>query len=239
MTVDPSGIKKGQQLIMSMARIEESPDILNGLTLKAIDLRSDWNNILKTIFTENKIKKSMELSYQDFQEGFKLKDFKHRNGIIGAWSFQDINQGIYPYTLTTTDWITKYEEMEWEVQASDEECKAITAINDAIEKCSDLQANQEILRSLESAKNKLVMKYLPRSSQPESWRPQNASYWSSQWIKILAEIHYHGLSQDWRIVASNTHSIVAGFSENKTAYLIDIILLTTNPDDIIKKLAQG
>ena len=238
MTIDPSGIKRGQQLIMPMARLEESPEILNGLTLIAIDIRSDWDNLLKTILKEKKIQKSMELSYQDFQEGFKLKDFKHRNGIKGAWSFQDIKQGIYPYTLTTTDWIAKYEEKEWEVQATEEEYKAITAINDAIEKCSDIEVNQEILRSLESAKNKLVMKYPPRSSQPESWRPQNASYWSSQWIKMLAEIHYLSLSDDWKIVASNTHSIVAGFSENKTAYLIDIILLTTNPNDIIKKLSQ-
>ena len=82
------------------------------------------------------------------------------------------------------------------------------------------------------------MKYPPRPGQPESWRPQNASHWSSQWIKILAEIHYHKLSNDWRLIASNTHSIVAGLSENNNAYLIDIILLTTNPDEIIKKLSK-
>ena len=35
------------------------------------------------------------------------------------------------------------------------------------------------------------------------------------------------------MVASNTHSIVVGFSENKIAYLIDIVLLTTNTDEII------
>ena len=238
MTIDPSEIKRGQQLIMPMARIEENPDILNGLTLKAIDIRSDWDNLLKTILAEKKIQKSMEVSYQDFQEGFKLKDFKHRNGIKGAWSFQDINQGIYPCILTTTDWISKYEQKEWEAQATKEECQAITAINDAIKMCSDIDANQEIVSSLESAKNKLVMKYPPRSSQPESWRPQNASYWSSQWIKMLAEIHYHSLSHDWRIVASNKHSIVVGLSTNKIAYLIDIIMLTTNPDEIIKNLSQ-
>ena len=83
------------------------------------------------------------------------------------------------------------------------------------------------------------MKYVPRPSQPESWRPQNASHWSSQWVKILAEVHYHQLSNDWRLVASNTHSIVAGFADNKTVYLIDIVLLTTNPDEIISKLNQG
>ena len=57
-------------------------------------------------------------------------------------------------------------------------------------------------------------------------------------MKVLAEIHYNSLSKDWRMVASNTHSIVVGFAENKTAYLIDIILLTTDPNEIIKKFNQ-
>ena len=86
--------------------------------------------------------------------------------------------------------------------------------------------------------DKLVMKYLPRPSQPESWRPQNASHWSSQWMKILAEIHYQELSNDWKLIASNTYSIVAGLSENNIAYLIDIIMLTTNSDEIVNKLYQ-
>ena len=230
------GTKKGQQLIMPIARSEESPDILNGRTLKAVDLRSDWDNILKTIFATKKIQKSMEKSYQDFQEGFQLKDFKHRNGIKGPWSFNDINQGIYPYTLTTTDWVIEYEEKEWKAQATDDECAVKYAINDAIEKCTNVEGNIEILRELKSAQNKLVTKYLPRSGQPESWRPQNAPHWSSQWIKVLAEIHYNSLSDDWRMIASNTYSIVAGFAEDNTAYLIDIVLLTTNPDEIVKKL---
>ena len=238
MTPHSPGIKKGQQLIMSMARTEESPDILKGLILKAIDLRSDWDQILNTIFTTKIIQKSMEQSYQDFQEGFRLKDFKHLNGIHGAWSYRDINKGIYPYTLTTTNWVLDYEKKEWEAQASNDEFAAITAINDAMEKCANVEGNVEIMQELASAKNKLVIKYLPRSSQPESWRPQNASHWSSQWVKVLAENHYHELSSDWRLIATNTHSIVAGFSENNTAFLIDIILLTTNPDEIINKFYQ-
>ena len=233
-----SGSKKGQQLIMPMARSEESPDILNGRILKALDLRSDWDNILKTVFATKKIQRTMEKSYQDFQEGFKLKDFKHRNGIKGAWIFNDINQGIYPYTLTTTNWVLEYEEKEWWQQASDDECKANVAINDAIKICTNLNGSLEILRDLESARNKLAIKYLPRQNNPESWRPQNASHWSSQWMRILAEIHYHELSNDWRLIASNTYSIVAGFSEDNIAYLIDIILLTTNPDEIVRKLCQ-
>ena len=233
-----SGIKKGQQLIMPMARLEESPDILNGRTLKAVDLRSDWQNILQTINDNKIIQKTMEKSYQDFQEGFKLKDFKHRNGIKGAWSFKDIKQGIYPYTLTTTDWVLQYEEKEWKAQASDDECAAKYAINDALEKGTKVEGNSEILMGLESAQNKLVMKYLPRSSQPESWRPQNASHWSSQWMKILAEIHYQELANDWRLIASNTYSIVAGLLEDNSAYLIDITMLTTNPNEIVNKLYQ-
>ena len=231
-----SGTKKGQQLIMPIARSEENPDILNGQSLQAIDLRSDWQNILQTINNNKIIQKTMEKSYQDFQEGFKLKDFKHRNGIKGPWSFNDINQGIYPYTLTTTDWVIEYEEKEWKAQATDDECAVKYAINDAIEKCTNVEGNIEILRELKSAQNKLVTKYLPRSGQPESWRPQNAPHWSSQWIKVLAEIHYNSLSDDWRMIASNTYSIVAGFAEDNTAYLIDIVLLTTNPDEIVKKL---
>ena len=238
MTQISPGSKKGQQLIMPMARSEENPDILDGYILQTIDLRSDWEHILHTIHNNKIIQQTMEKSYQDFQEGFKLKDFKYRNGINGAWTFQNINQGIYPYTLTTTDWVLEYEEKEWEAQASDDECTAKTAINDAIEKCKILKGNIETLEELESAKSKLVMKYHPRSSKPESWRPQNASHWSSHWMKILAEIHYHELSNNWKIIASNTHSIVAGLSENNTAYLIDIILLTTNPDEIINKLYE-
>ena len=128
MTCHSPGIKKGQQLIMPMARSEESPDILNGRTLEAVNLRADWKNILQTINDNEIIQKTMEKSYQDFQEGFKLKDFKHLNVVKGAWSFQDINQGIYPYTLTTTDWVFEYEEKEWEAQASDDECAAKSAI---------------------------------------------------------------------------------------------------------------
>ena len=181
----------------------------------------------------------MEKSYRDFQEGFKLKDFKHSFGIKGAWKFQDIKQGIYPYTLTTTDWVLEYEEREWEAQAGDDEREAKTAIDNAIEKCGNVKGNLEIIKGLESAKGKLIMKYPPRPSQPESWRPQNASHWTSQWMKILAEEHYHNLSNDWRLVASNTHCIVAGFTNNNTLYLLDLILLTNNPEEIFNKLLQN
>ena len=239
MTQISPGSKKGQQLIMPMVRTEENPNILDGYTLKAIDLRKDWQYLLQTIYDNKIIQQTMEKSYQDFQEGFKLKDFKHRNGIKGAWSFQDINEGIYPYTLTTTDWILEYEEKEWEAQASEDEYAVKSAINEAIEKCKKINGNIDILKELESAKSNLDMKYPPRPSKPESWRPQNASHWSSQWMKILAEIHYHKLSNDWKLIASNAHSIVAGLSENNTAYLIDITLLINNPDKIIKKLTNG
>ena len=42
MTQISPGNKKGQQLIMSMARPEENLDILDGYTLQAIDLLTDW-----------------------------------------------------------------------------------------------------------------------------------------------------------------------------------------------------
>ena len=236
MTKQTAGNKKGQQLIIPIARTEDSPEVLKGNVLKVIDLRSDWQYILNTIDNNKIIQQAMENAYQDFQEGYKLKDFKHPNGIKGAWKFENINEKIYPYTLTTTDWIIDYEKQEWEAQATNEEQHAKIAIDAAIEKCTKLEENNEILKVLKLAKNKLAMKYPPRSNQPETWRPQNASHWSSKWIKIHAEIHYKSLSDDWRMIASNTHSIVAGFSDNKTTYLIDIILLTTNPDEIIAKL---
>ena len=232
------GNKKGQQLIMPMARTEENPTILNDHKLQAIDLRSDWDQILQTINSNKNIQLSMEKAYQDFQEGFKLKDFKYHNGVKGVWTFNDTKQGIYPYTLTTTEWVIQYEENEWEAQASEDERAVKSAITTAIDKCANIKENLEVLTNLESANTKLVKKYFPRSNQPESWRPQNASHWSSQWMKVLAEVFYYSLSKDWRMVASNTHSIVAGFAENKTAYLIDIILLTTDTNEIINKINQ-
>ena len=235
MQISP-GNKKGQQLIMPIARSEETPDILEGYILKSIDLRSDWQKILQTIYDNKTIQQAMEKSYQNFQEGFRLKDFKHRNGVKGAWSFKDINEGIYPYTLTTTDWVLEYEKKEWEEQATDGDRSLKDTIENAIDICNNIDNNFQIMNGLEQSLNKLLTKYPPRTSQPEIWRPQNASHWSSQWIKLLAEIHYHDLSNDWRMVASNTHSIVVGFGKNNTAFLIDIILLATNPDEIIKRL---
>ena len=232
------GNKKGQQLIMPMIRAEENPDILNGYSLHAINLRLDWEDILQTIKDNKSIQQTMEKAYQDFQEGYKLKDFVHPNGKKGAWSYKDVNEGIYPYTLTTTNWVIEYEENEWKSQSTADECIAMDAINNAIAKCKSINGTNQILRNLKSARYKLAEKHLPRHNLPESWRPQNASHWSSRWVKVLAEIHYHQLSTDWRMIASNTHSIVAGFTENKIAYLIDIILLTTNTDEIINKLNQ-
>ena len=54
MTQMSPGSKKGQQLTMPMARLEENPDILDGYKLQTIDLCSDWKNILQTIHN-NKI----------------------------------------------------------------------------------------------------------------------------------------------------------------------------------------
>ena len=91
---------------------------------------------------------------------------------------------------------------------------------------------------LESAKSKLVMKYPPRSSQPESWRPQNASHWSSKWMKILAETHFKKIKCKWKIVSGNNHSIVAGFTNTKLTYIIDIMLITTDITIILSELQK-
>ena len=42
-------IKEGQQITMPIAQPEDSPKILENLTLEVIDLRKDWLDILQTI----------------------------------------------------------------------------------------------------------------------------------------------------------------------------------------------
>jgi len=232
------GLKQGQQLTMPMARDEESPDLLSGHELKAIDIRSHWKDLLPIIYSNANVQNIMEKSYQDFQEGFKLKDFKHRYALKGAWSFQDIHQGIYPYTLTTTDWILEFEEKEWYAQANEADKEAKISIINALEKCTKIKGNIDILHGLDQANQHLMQKYSPRPNQPETWRPQNAAHWAVKWVKVLAEIHYTILSTDWRIIASNNHAVVAGFTKENTVYLLDIILLSTDPQEIYKTLIQ-
>lgn len=232
------GLKQGQQLTMPMGRDEENPNLLLGHELIAIDVRSHWNDLLKIIHSNENIQNIMENSYQDFQEGFKLKDFKHRHATNGAWSFQDIHQGIYPYTLTTTDWIWEFEEKEWYKQANDTEKEAKESLTNTLNKCTEIKENIDILHGLDQANQHLMQKYSPRPNQPETWRPQNAAHWAVKWVKVLAEIHYNNLSNDWRIVANNHHAVVAGFTKNNTIYLLDIILLSTDPQEIYKVLNQ-
>ena len=232
------GIKKGQQLTMQMARNEESPDLLSGHELKAIDIRSHWKDLLPIIYSNENVQNIMEKSYQDFQEGFKLRDFKHKNALKGAWSFQDIHQGIYPYTLTTTDWVFEYEEKEWDAQANVIDKEAKSSMLNALDKCTKVKGNIDILHGLEQANRYLKQKYFPRPNQPETWRPQNAAHWAVKWVKVLAEIHYSNLSNDWRIIASNNHAVVAGFTKENTVYLLDIMLLSTDPQEIYQTLTQ-
>ena len=233
------GIKKGQQLTMPMAKNEESPDLLSGQELKAIDIRSHWKDLLPIIYSNENVQNIMEKSYQDFQEGFKLRDFKHKDALKGAWSFQDIHQGIYPYTLTTTDWIFEYEEKEWDTQANDQDKEAKISIINALEKCTKIKGNIDILHGLDQANQHLMQKYSPRSTKPETWRPQNAAHWAVKWVKVLAEIHYSNLSNDWRIIASNNHAVAAGFTKENTVYLLDIMLLSTDPQELLNTLLQN
>jgi len=233
------GIKKGQQLTMPMAKNEESPDLLSGQELKAIDIRSHWKDLLPIIYSNENIQNIMEKSYQDFQEGFKLRDFKHKDALKGAWSFQDIHQGIYPYTLTTTDWVFEYEKKEWDAQANAGDQEAKTSIIKALEKCTEIKGNIDILHGLDQANQHLMQKYSPRSTQPETWRPQNAAHWAVKWVKVLAEIHYSNLSNDWRIIATNNHAVVAGFTKESTVHLLDIILLSTDPQELLNTLLQN
>ena len=232
------GLKQGQQLTMPMERDEESPDLLSGQELKAIDIRSHWKNLLPIIYSNKNVQTIMEKSYQDFQEGLMLRDFKHKDALKGAWSFQNIHQGIYPYTLTTTDWVFEYEEKEWDAQANDVEKEAKISLINAMEKCTKIKGNMDILHGLDQANKHLMQKYSPRPNQPETWRPQNAAHWAVKWVKVLAEIHYSNLSNDWRIIASNNHAVVAGFTKENTVYLLDIMLLSTDPQEIYQTLTQ-
>jgi len=59
-----------------------------------------------------------------------------------------------------------------------------------------------------------------------------------KWVRVLAEIHYSNLSNDWRIIASNNHAVVAGFTKENTVYLLDIMLLSTDPQEIYQTLTQ-
>ena len=232
------GLKQGQQLTMPMARDDENFDLLSEHKLVAIDIRSNWQDLLSIIYSNKDVQNAMEKSYQDFQEGYKLKDFKHGYALKGAWSFKDIHQGIYPYILTTTDWIWEFEEKEWYAQANDTEKEAKASIIKALEKCTEIKGNIDIINGLDQAKQHLMQKYTPRSNQPETWRPHNAAYWSAKWVKVLAETHYTNLSTDWRIIVTNSHAVVAGFTKENTVYLLDIVLLTTDPQEIYKALIQ-
>ena len=233
------GIKKGQQLTMPMAKNEENPDSLSGHKLQAIDIRSHWKDLLPIIYSNENIQNIMEKSYQDFQEGFKLRDFKHKDALKGAWSFQDIHQGIYPYTLTTTDWVWEFEEKEWDAQANGRDQEAKISIIKALEKCTEIKGNIDILHGLNQANQHLMQKYSPRPTQPETWRPQNAAHWAVKWVRVLAEIHYSNLSNDWRIIARNNHAVAAGFTKENTVYLLDIMLLSTDPQELLNTLLQN
>ena len=169
----------------------------------------------------------------------KLKDFKYRNGVNGAWVYTDIHNSRYPYILATSNWLYEYEKNEWYEQAKDIEKDAMVAIEDAIVKFRRLKAYTDMLDKLEDAQNQLYLKYPPRINKPETWRPQKAAHWTSKWMKILAETHYNTLTNNWQIVSTHRHSIVAGITTDNTAYLLDIILLTTDVNKIISQFTVG
>ena len=54
------GVKQGQQLTMPMARDEESPDLLSGHELKAIDIYSHWKDLLPIIYSNKNVQNIME-----------------------------------------------------------------------------------------------------------------------------------------------------------------------------------
>jgi hypothetical protein len=134
--------------------------------------------------------------------------------------------------------VFEYEEKEWDTQANDQDKEAKFSIINALEKCTKIKGNIDILHGLDQANQHLMQKYSPRPTQPETWRPQNAAHWAVKWVRVLAEIHYSNLSNDWRIIATNNHAVVAGFTKENTVYLLDIMLLSTDPQAIYKTLTQ-
>ena len=230
--------KKGQQISMSIVPPENSPRVLKNLNLEVIDLRKDWKDILYTISEHQHIQKAMETAYQNFQEGYKLKDFKYRNGINGVWAYSDIHNGKYPCILTTTNWLDEYEKKEWNKQSKKTEKEALNTIQSSIEKCKEISGNADILDNLEEIQNQLYSRYPPRSNQPESWRPHDSAYWTSKWMKILAETHFKKIKCKWKVVSGNNHSIVAGFTDTKLTYILDIMLITTDINIILSELQK-
>ena len=229
---------KGQQLKMTIMDSEPEPDILQGLTLEIIDLRKNWSDMLQTIHENQHIQRAMEKAYQDFQEGHKLKDFKYRNGINGVWAYSDIHNGKFPCILTTTNWLDEYEKKEWNKQSKKSEKEALNTIQSSIIKCKEISGNADILDNLEEIQNQLYSRYPPRSNQPESWRPHKSAYWTSKWMKILAETHFKKIKCKWKIVSGKNHSIVAGFTDTKSTYIIDIMLITTDINIILSELQK-
>ena len=231
--LEPHKSTKESQLSIIELGKEENHRILENFKLVAIDIHKDWDLILKTIFSHKHIQLAMEKAYQNFQEGHKLKDFKYRNGVEGGWYFSDIYKGRFPCILATTDWLYKYEEEEWIEQASKKEIMFFEKLINAQDAIQAIDGYDDIKGKLIDCKNILFTKYPPRGTKPESWRPDNSAHCASDWLKILAETHYSSLSNDWRIIASKNHCIVAGISK-ETAYLLDLILLTTKPEKIIQ-----
>ena len=229
---------KGQQLKMTIMEPDHAPEILQGLTLEVIDLRKNWSDMLQTIHENQHIQRAMEKAYQDFQEGHKLKDFKYRNGMNGVWAYSDIHNGKYPCILTTTNWLDEYEKKEWNKQSKEEEKVALDTIQSSIEKCKTISGNADILDNLEEIQNQLYARYPPRSNQPETWRPHKSAHWTSKWMKILAKTHFEKLNCKWKIISGKNHSIVAGFTETKLTYLIDIMLITNDINMILSELKK-
>mgnify|MGYP001166433957 CR=1 FL=1 len=228
----------GTQLSISNTEIHDELEPLRGYTLKVIDIRKDWPKLLATISKSVEIQKAMESAYQNFQEGLKLKDFKYKKAINGAWSYSDINHGLYPYILTTTNSIFEYEQLEWVVQANKLEKEIMKNLSSLIKKCKLQSQTHNLLENLYRIREQLLLLYPPRINQPETWRPENSAKWTCQWVIKLAKIFYNDKSKNWQIISTENHSIVVGLSDNKTAYLIDLILLTTNPTKILAYLKK-
>ena len=228
----------GTQLSISNINIHKDLDPLKGYKLKVIDIRKDWPKILPVISKSLDIQKAMESAYQNFQEGLKLKDFKYKKGINGAWSFSDVHHGLYPYILTTTTSIFEYEQSEWFAQANNEEKDIMENLLSLIKKCKLQKKTIILLENLYKAREQLLLSYPPRINQPETWRPENSALWTCQWVKIMAKIFYNEKCSNWQIISTENHSIVVGLSDNKTAYIIDLVLLTTDYTKILAYLKK-
>ena len=206
-----------------------SPEVLKGHDLAVVDLRADWPRAVEIIRNNTEVQKEMDSAYASWQEDYPdAGDEK--------WSYAKIEEGFLPCNLTTSDWLFEYEHEEWEIQASEAEKYAMCLLWEALEALDHVEGSDDAAERVFYAQLDLQFMHPPRLSQPETWRPQHACHYVTPWVRALAEKLYSDLASDWRVIASEAHSVVAGFADDGTVHLVDLCLLPETPEKVLEAL---